>query len=192
MRYAVDHKEQTRAAILKAATRVFKKSGYQAGSVDKVMNAAGLTAGGFYAHFKSKDNLFAETLKQIMAEAKQNQEASIGPASNEQWMKSFIKRYLSPAHRSDVLNGCPMPPLVSEVSRSGKNSKAAFESNLRTWAQNVANHIPANVDIGKDDQALAIISLCVGGLSLSRAVADEDFSNKILSACRKLALAALD
>src|SRR3954471_10083763 len=98
MRYPAGHKEQTRAKILRAAGKVFRREGYHAAGVDKVMEEAGLTAGGFYAHFGSKEALLAETLARAAAAAgvplDEDLEGLAGPAR----LQAFVESYLSRAH----------------------------------------------------------------------------------------------
>jgi len=96
MRYAAGHREQTRARILRAAGKVFRRQGYHAAGVDKVMEEAGLTAGGFYAHFASKEALLAETLAPAAAGALCSE--PIEHLTGRAWAEAFVERYLGPAH----------------------------------------------------------------------------------------------
>ena len=95
MRYAAGHREQTRAKILRAAGKVFRRQGYHAAGVDKVMEEAGLTAGGFYAHFGSKEALLAETLAPASASALRDE--PIEHLTGRAWAEAFVERYLGPA-----------------------------------------------------------------------------------------------
>ena len=94
MRYAPDHKEKTRAKILEAAGRVFRRHGYHASGVDRVMEEAGLTAGGFYAHFDSKQALLAEALAHAGEEIGRRREAGLEDLSGREWIEAFLARYL--------------------------------------------------------------------------------------------------
>jgi TetR/AcrR family transcriptional repressor of nem operon len=189
MRYAADHKPQTRQRILTAAARVFRRQGFQAGSVDDVMAEAGLTAGGFYAHFKSKDALFAaalvETLRQgrVLRGTDNPQDEQLTGSAR---VRSIAGKYLSTAHRRLVEQGCPMPPLVSELTRQSPATRRAFEAVAREIAAALAEHLPGDKPAERSDQALALLALMIGGLSLSRAVADEALADRILAACRQL------
>ena len=109
MRYAAGHKEQTRAKILRAAGRVFRRQGYHAAGVDKVMEEAGLTAGGFYAHFGSKEALLAETLGPAAAEAGAARDKDLEGVAGDAWVEAFVERYLSPGHRHKTEDGLPAP-----------------------------------------------------------------------------------
>jgi TetR/AcrR family transcriptional repressor of nem operon len=184
MRYAAGHKDQTRAKILEAAGKVFRRQGYHAAGVDKVMEEAGLTAGGFYAHFPSKEALLAEALGPAAAQAgvelARGFEGAEGPAR----VAAFVDGYLSPTHLDGAEAGCPLPALVSEVGRSGGSVKASFEAIVRDLAARLRDESGGALT---EDRALAIIALCVGGLGVARSVRDEALGARILAACRELA-----
>ncbi len=188
MRYARGHKQQTRDKILRAAGKVFLREGYHAAGVDKVMEEAGLTAGGFYSHFDSKEALLAEMLAPAAAVAALPRGEELGSISGRDWAASFIDRYLSPQHVVTPEDGCPLPALVSEVARSGDSVKASFEAIVQDLAARMNEHAGEGLP---EDRALAIIALCVGGIGVGRAVRDEALCERILAACRELARAAL-
>src|SRR3954451_11867857 len=102
MRYPADQKQKTRQRILEAAAVVFRREGLQAGSVDKVMGEAGLTAGGFYAHFASKEALFTEMLVGAMRQARVLSGKEDEDASGVVRIRAIVARYLSPAHRRSI------------------------------------------------------------------------------------------
>src|SRR5882757_6485383 len=107
MRYPAGHKEQTRAKILRAAAKVFRREGYHAAGVDKVMEEAGLTAGGFYAHFGSKEALLAETLTPAAAEAGVPLDEGLEAVAGRARLQAFVESYLSRAHLHRTEDGCP-------------------------------------------------------------------------------------
>jgi TetR/AcrR family transcriptional regulator, transcriptional repressor for nem operon len=187
MRYPRDHKEQTRRRILDAAAAVFRKRGYQAAGVDAVMHEAGLTAGGFYAHFASKEALFAQTLPHALRQTRLLNGPDLDHLSGADWLRAVAAIYLSPTHRHMVEQGCPLPPLLPEVARASGEAKQAFEESLLEVAAKVAARLPQN-----EGGALAVLALLVGGMTLARAVADESLSDRILSACRDLAQTAAE
>jgi TetR/AcrR family transcriptional repressor of nem operon len=188
MRYPAGHKEQTRAKILHAAGRVFRRVGYHAAGVDEVMEEAGLTAGGFYAHFASKEALLAEVLRPTVADAGVPLDKDLDGVAGRARLEAFVDSYLSQSHLHRTDNGCPLPALVSEVARTSGPVKAGFEEIVRDLVARLRGHTGAGLS---EDRALAIIVLCVGGLGVARSVQDEVFRDRILAACRDFAKSGL-
>jgi TetR/AcrR family transcriptional repressor of nem operon len=188
MRYPAGHKAETRAKILRAAAKVFRRDGYHSAGVDKVMEEAGLTAGGFYAHFGSKEALLAETLAPAAAGAGVPLEKDLAGTVGHARLKVFVESYLSRSHLQRTEDGCPLPSLVSEVARTGAPVKASFEAVVREMAAQLQSHAGEGLT---EDRALAILALCVGALGVARSVQDEALGERILAACRDLATAGL-
>ena len=140
MRYSPDQKEKTRARILEAAGKVFRRQGFHAAGVDKVMEEAGLTAGGFYAHFDSKQALLAEAVTSAAAEATGKIEAGLEELSGKDWLEAFLTRYLSPQHVRVPGDGCPLVALISEVGRADDTVKKSFEKVVLAFANHLASH----------------------------------------------------
>ena len=187
MRYAADQKEKTRARILGAAGRVFRREGYHASGVDKVMAEAGLTAGGFYAHFDSKQALLAEALEHAAAETGERLAAATESISGREWVEVFLRRYLSLEHCLDIEGGCPLAALVSEVARADEAVKGGFERIVRDAVRKLATHASGSRARAMDKRALAALAMCVGGLALARSVGNEKLAARILASCRSVA-----
>ncbi len=183
MRYPKDHIQKTHQAILDAAGRVFRRLGFHGGGVDAVMAEAGLTAGGFYAHFKNKDALFSEFIRDDMEQLSKRRYADRSRFTGREWVLESLRRYLSRVHFEDVEKGCFLPSLISEISRAGEDSKLAFEDGLNDWMQTLASEL----DEEDETQVLALIALSVGGLSLSRSVSNQQFADQIREACINVA-----
>jgi TetR/AcrR family transcriptional regulator, transcriptional repressor for nem operon len=188
MRYAAGHKQRTRAKIVRAAGRVFRREGYHAAGVDKVMEEAGLTAGGFYAHFVSKEALLAATLEPTAAEVGGRRDKELESLAGRAWVEAFIERYLAPRHMRNTEGGCPLPALASEVARAGSPVKASFESVVRGFATRLVDCAGGELT---EERALAIVALCVGGLGIARSVNNDALGERILASCRELAKASL-
>jgi len=186
MRYPADHKAKTRARILAAAGRMFRRRGYHASGVDAVMAEAGLKPGGFYAHFDSKESLLAEALHQAAAAMEARGVPVPDGPPGRSWASAFVAGYLSPAHRDAADDGCPLAALICEVARAGEPVKRSFEATLLRMASRMSPGSGA-----PDDRELAVLALCLGGLGMARAVSDEGLALRILAACRTLAAAAL-
>ena len=181
MRYKSEQKQQTRERILNAAGTVFRRMGYQAAGVDKVMAEAGLTAGGFYAHFRSKEALLAETIPYAARKNRPLLERGLENATGTEWVSTFVGRYLSMLHRNHPERGCPLPALLPEVGRADNAARLALEELLKDYADRFAARLPQDLP---NDRALAVIALMVGGIALSRAVVDETLAERVLAACR--------
>lgn len=188
MRYPRDHKERTRARILDAACRVFRRRGYDGTGIDGVMREAGLTAGGFYAHFSSKEDLLAAALHHALGDTRDDLFEGLEGRESVDWLRAVVARYLSRAHRDDVVDGCALPALISEIPRSGPKAKAALEALLRELIKRVEAKFPHAKGRSAADRALATMALCIGGLALARAVERPALSNQILRACCRLAV----
>jgi TetR/AcrR family transcriptional repressor of nem operon len=191
MRYGQEHKAKTRQKILKAAARLFREFGYDGVGVDAIMAEAGLTAGGFYAHFPSKRALFDEALVTAVAGTNAPQAAAKGAgaasADDAGRLRMTIKSYLSRQHRDQVADGCPLPALTPDAARGGEASRENYERQLLQYVKRLEALLPEGA-AARRDMALALMAQCVGGLMLARAVNDEQLSDRILKACRQAAL----
>lgn len=187
MRYPADHKERTHARIVETASRLFKQGGYEGVGVDSVMKAAGLTPGGFYAHFPSKEVLLAETLPVALGRMRHWLLRGLEGERGLSWLRQVVRRYLSRTHRDAVADGCPMPALTPEVARASALARETFEAQLRDLVAEFEARMPRTLGPPRD-RALATIALFVGGVTLARAVEDRRLSSRILRACRLLAI----
>lgn len=185
VRYPKEHKAQTRKKIVSAAARLFRQRGYDGVGVDAVMSEAGLTAGGFYAHFPSKEALFAEAMAAALGGEKRLSGAKRRASVAADPLRDLIFSYLSRTHRDQVAEGCPLPALTPDVARASHSTREIYEQKLLSFLNNMEAALPAGADSGT---ALAVIAQCVGGLMISRAVKDEELSNRILKACREAAM----
>ena len=182
MRSSPDHKRRTRERILEAASGLFRERGYAATGVDAVMSSADLTAGAFYAHFRSKEDLLARSLEKAFSDSSRNWQEQFKKLRGRAWMRKFAWFYLSKEHRDSPEQGCPIPALAPEIGRIGGPSRAVFERHLRELFEAIKLQVdPAAVD---HSDVIPAVALCVGGLMLARAVNDRALSDEILSACR--------
>jgi TetR/AcrR family transcriptional repressor of nem operon len=187
MRYSREHKLQTHARILEAAGKVFRERGYNGAGVDSIMEEAGLTPGGFYAHFDSKEALLVETLKHVLNETSQHLLAGMEEQEGSQWLHTFVRRYLSREHCKAIPEGCAIPALVSEIARAGTAPRKAFEEILHKVVAEIEGKMPDQAGLSTTGRALAVLALCIGGVALARAVETPAFADKILRACREFA-----
>lgn len=189
MRYKKDHKVETHARIVAVANRRFRERGFAEATIPKVMGEAGLTHGGFYAHFASKNGLIEESIEKAFRDSIAVLFAKLdGLDAGAQWEK-IVRRYLHERHRDSLAEGCLMPALSGEVARMDTDHRQRYEKGLQEFLAVLERYVPGDDVLPKDRRATALLALLVGGVLLSRAVADKAFSDRILDACRAFALA---
>ena len=188
MRYPKEQKAETRERILGAAARLFRESGYDGVGVDAIMSEAGLTAGGFYSHFCSKEALFAEAMATALDPGKALRATKGTALGSVDPLGTLIKGYLSRTHRDAVAEGCPLPALTSDVARKSDATRESYERQVLRFVNEIEGLLPDSSTPARE-RALAIVAQCVGGLMLSRAVKNEKLSDQILKSCRLAAMA---
>ena len=188
-RYREGHKDETRSRILEAAGRLFRREGYVASGVAKLMGASGLTVGGFYAHFSSKEALLSEVLARSLEQTRNVLLAGLDDTDGFPFIREVARRYLSRLHRDTAEDGCALPSLATEVSRQSPETRRAFETYFEELLAGVEARMPAQGDLTRRDRAIALVSLMVGGLIFARAVESKELSDRILMACKRFAVA---
>jgi TetR/AcrR family transcriptional repressor of nem operon len=187
VRYPKEQKAETRGRILKAAARLFRESGYDGVGVDAIMNEAGLTAGGFYSHFSSKETLFAEAMATALDPGNTLRTTKSSALSASDPLGALIRGYLSRTHRDAVAGGCPLPALTADVARKSDSTRESYERDFLRYVNEIEALLPES-SVPARERALAIVAQCVGGLMLSRAVKNERLSDQILKSCRLAAM----
>ena len=170
---------------------LFRRQGIAATGVDSVMAAAGLTAGGFYAHFRSKDALVAAAVETAGEQAVERWLVPLRGLRGSAWAHAFLESYLSQEHSDDRAAGCLIPSLAADVARSGTPARLRFERRLRGFFDGVLERTGKSTSAERE-RAIAALALCVGGVLLSRVVIDRALSGEILAACRASAKPLLD
>jgi TetR/AcrR family transcriptional repressor of nem operon len=179
-----DRRERSHAAIVAAACALLRQKGVAGTSVAEVMRGAGLTVGGFYAHFPSKEALIDEALRRTADAMRARLFARVEERPPEARAALVLKRYLSSAHRDDAASGCPLPAIVGEVSTHAPDHREALAEELDRLARELAAHLPGDSGAAKRARALGMIALMYGGLSLARAVRGTPLSDELLRAAR--------
>jgi len=183
--------ERTRETILEAASRRFRERGLAASSVGEIMKDAGLTHGGFYLHFDSKTELEAEAFSTATKGNRRRWFAGLKLTEPERRMECRVRRYLSPIHRDSPAEGCPFASLAGEIAAAGSDElRHAYERELKRSTAGMAENIDGETRAGRMDRALGILAVCIGGLMMARAVRSRRLSDRILRACRNLAIEA--
>jgi TetR/AcrR family transcriptional regulator, transcriptional repressor for nem operon len=184
MRYDAEHKQRTRAKVLKEAARAIRSEGPHRVGVAEVMAKAGLTHGGFYAHFNSKDDLVAAAIAQMFDEALAafaQVTAGRAPAAA---LAAYVDFYLSPRHRDAQATGCPLPSLAADLPRLDRAARAGFTRGAERLTSALARLI---ADLGQPDAAAlasSVLAEMVGALSLARAISDPRRSIDVLELSR--------
>lgn len=179
MRYSEDHKAQTHQRIIEEAARLFRRDGVGATGLQPLMKTLGLTHGGFYAHFKSKDEL-VETALRHSVEKLSATTAEI--ASSEKPLATLISRYLSSAHRENPGEGCPLPTMSAELGQRGTPSPVSDDM-VRGRLASIEAGLKGEAAA---DQSVLVLSAMVGALLLSRSVNDPELSDRLLKTTRRL------
>lgn len=186
MRRSREEVAATRARIVAVAARLFRARGIDATSVADVMSALGLTVGGFYRHFDSKEALVTEAIDAASRETTDRHltKSSAREGMQEVELLSLLDRYLSLAHRQHPGQGCPVAALCSEVGHGSKETKKAFTVAIERLLTTL--DAAMGRDSGADREgALFAASAAVGAMVLARATHDESLADELLSAVRK-------
>jgi AcrR family transcriptional regulator len=186
MAHRAGQKEESRSKILLGAGRGFRRAGFGGAGVDSLAREAGVTSGAFYAHFKSKAAAFKETITAGLKDLKEGVELS-RKRFGDRWRAEFIDFYLGDRRTCELSDSCALQSLSSEVARADGDARAAYEAELRSIIATVADGLDGKPKVRREE-ATALLAILVGGVTLARAVHDEEFSNEIASAVRKAAL----
>ncbi|MET0195131.1 MAG: TetR/AcrR family transcriptional regulator [Hyphomicrobiaceae bacterium] len=179
-------KEQTRERILRAAARAIRKRGYEGVGVADVMKEAGLTHGGFYAHFESRDALLAAAADQAGAESIANLTRAIAAAKPGQELAALVDAYLSDWHVAAPEQGCAIAAAGSEVPRQEAEVRRVASRRIKDLIGLIERQFPEWGRSAAHDKAMGIAATLVGALVLARAVEDARLSNRIRKAAREL------
>jgi TetR/AcrR family transcriptional repressor of nem operon len=184
MRFEKGHKAETRKRIIKAASARFRKDGVEAVGIAGLMAEAGLTHGGFYAHFESKEALLREAMVAAMDETRERLARPGGPDGLE-WL---VRRYLRPSHRDTPENGCAIASLVAEIARHEPATREVFSGRVEAFLLRIAAQLPDWPEAERSQAAIGILGVMLGTLQLSRAVTDKALSDAVLESGIQAAL----
>jgi TetR/AcrR family transcriptional repressor of nem operon len=171
---------ENRERILDVATRLFRERGIDGIGVSDLMQAAGLTHGGFYGHFESKEDLVAQACARAVSRMRQNWTNVVDQSTGDP-LEALAATYLTPKHRDGAGRGCPMAALGPEIARQGPTVRRAFTDELRPFLDYLSRIVQGSSNNLRRQKALAAYAGLVGALVVSRAVDDPDLSNEILS-----------
>lgn len=183
-------KAATRSRVLKAAGEALRAQGPERLGVAAVMREAGLTHGGFYAHFASKDALVAEALRAGFDGGARFRDI-VGARTGRAALERFIDAYVSPRHRDAPEHGCPLAVTAAEVARQAAPVRDAFAEGYAALSGRIAGLLPPQVSPSPEGLARSLLAEMAGAVALARAVGDRAESDRILAASREALKARL-
>jgi len=184
MSYSPEHKKQVRKKIIESARILFNRHGFDDVTIDSVMKFAGLTRGGFYNHFKSKENLYSEAVSSFLMGrgAQWRAEAGIDPGNPSLKMaRQMIQSYLSSEHLHDLDGQCPMIALPSDIARASPEVQFSYQKLLEAMVSLFEQGLEKQ-DEDARPKALSLAALCVGGMILARTLPSSELAKEIQNA----------
>ena len=193
MRYAAEHKQETRQRIVRAAARRFRSRGSQGAGIGDLMRDLHLTHGGFYRHFRSKEDLFVESFEQGATEIHRKIASAIEKAPKGGELKALIGAYLDIEHCDNAAEGCPVAALATELARRPPRSRArvAFERALKDRTKRMAKYMPGANEEDRIRNARMLMSGMSGTLTIARVITDKRRRRRFLEDAKKFYLDAV-
>jgi TetR/AcrR family transcriptional regulator, transcriptional repressor for nem operon len=179
MRVSRAQAEENRETVINVASRLFREYGFDGIGLKDLMKGAGLTQGGFYKQFSSKDDLAAQASKRAM-ESATHRWSTAATSSNP--LEAVMEFYLSSGHRGEKADGCPLVALGSDAARQSKEVRRPFEDGIKAHLQVLDDLMDDAKRSNPSGKAMAMLSLMVGAVTLSRIMEDESLSQNILDA----------
>jgi TetR/AcrR family transcriptional regulator, transcriptional repressor for nem operon len=193
MAYPPEHRARTRSRIIETARGLFNRHGFELVSIDRIMAEAGLTRGGFYHHFRSKDELYIETVNSFATcnpFAQKVARARTPIIEPRKLARMLIDLYLSDEVLADSSMHCPLYALPGDVARAGLLPQQAYTELIRSMSGVFRAALAGARDAARRSQAM--VSLCVGGMVLARTTNDAELRDSLRTAARHQALALLE
>jgi len=189
MPYPAGHRKETKKKIIDSARRLFNRHGFEGVSVQQIMSGAKLTHGGFYSYFASKSELYAEVLNCFFTDPdwKNCWEGVHVDLSSTDVGAQVVRAYLSRQHYEDVENSCPMVALPTDVARSGKPARRAFETVFSAMVD-VLKRSFSEKSRANHAKAQAIAALSIGGMIVARTLVDRSHADELRDSCMAMAL----
>lgn len=188
MRYSREHKQETHDRIVKKASVRLREKGAHGIGVADLMKEAGLTHGGFYAHFDSREALVIEAFGYAMDRSMEHWRKLTGEAAPEKRLALIAESYLSTLHRDNPGHGCSIPALGAEIARESPKTRKAFAGKLDQMIEMMTDYIPNMPRKAARKQAIATLATMVGTMLLARTAGSNELSDEVLKAGRDSAL----
>jgi TetR/AcrR family transcriptional regulator, transcriptional repressor for nem operon len=180
-------KEKSREVILETAARLFRKQGFKATGIDQVMQEADLTAGAFYFHFKSKEDLLKHVLVYSVKDTRKKLVGGIEDKSPREKLSLILGRYCSKVHRDQPELGCVLPSIASELHRTDAEIGPLVAEYVEKWiglTSDLLNQIESHDSMEIRTKAINLISQSVGAVLLSRVLGQTELSDEVLKSAR--------
>ncbi|MFB9126795.1 TetR family transcriptional regulator [Paraburkholderia dipogonis] len=171
---------ETRRRIVDVAARKFQLNGINATGLADVMSEAGLTHGGFYRHFESKDQLVAEACATAATNIVATLEEAASESDVEDGFRAIVERYVSTGHRDNVSGGCPLAGMGSELSHGDENTRAAASQGFRELVEVVAKRLDPQRSESTESKAVFAVTAMIGAITMARILTDSDASASVL------------
>ena len=182
-----EQKEKTHASILESAERLVRAKGIAGARVADVMKGAGLTVGGFYAHFDSKESLVDEIIRRTAAHTRSRLFSGLEDKDEKDRARLVLERYLSGVHRDECEEGCVFPAVVGEVATAAPEHREVLSEQISSFASELGSLLPRSAEAPERRHlALGLFALMYGGLALARALRGTPLSDEVLRACRSI------
>jgi TetR/AcrR family transcriptional repressor of nem operon len=188
MRYSPEHKQETHDRIVKKASVRLREKGAHGIGVADLMKEAGLTHGGFYAHFESREALVIEAFGYAMDRSMEHWRKLTGEAAPEKRLALVAESYLSTLHRDNPGHGCSIPALGAEIARESPKTRKAFAGKLDQMIEMMTDYVPNMPRKAARKQAIATLATMVGTMLLARVAGSNELSDEVLKAGRDSAL----
>jgi TetR/AcrR family transcriptional repressor of nem operon len=188
MRYRPEHKAEVHQKIVKDASRRVRAEGLNGAGVAAVMRDTGLTHGGFYKHFESKDELLLESLREAFREIADNLAHAAEQSPTETPWKAIVKAYLSPEYCDHVERGCPLPALAPEMARVDKRMRGTILAELVNYKDRMLPFMPGQRTADKERAFFSIFSTMIGAIEIARMLPEPAMREKVLASARDFLL----
>jgi TetR/AcrR family transcriptional repressor of nem operon len=186
MRYSREHKAGTRNRIVQNASHALRRRGLNGIGIVGLMKTAGLTRGGFYSHFKSREALVAEAVAYAMGQTASEWRRYAGPSTASDGLEPLVAAYLRREHRDNPARGCPLPAVSADIARSGGKVRRTFTQSPDEMLDGLAAHIPDRPNAEARRLAAGVMATMVGSLILARACDDVELSTSMLEAGKRV------
>ncbi|MBJ7412000.1 MAG: TetR/AcrR family transcriptional regulator [Phenylobacterium sp.] len=183
MRYSDTHKQETRDKVLKAAAKAVRAKGPDGVGVAEIMAEAGLTHGGFYAHFPNKEALIVAAIDEAFGQSGRRFGRATRDMAPAEALAAFVDFYVTLEHRAHPERGCPVAGLSSDLPRQGAPVREAYERGVRRMIERIAGWLPETTP-DRDSLAASLVAEMSGTVALSRAISDEAEAGRLLAEAR--------